>query len=207
MAVHLGRLRLPQRFLDYTFGKLRSVHAEGARLTAATRRTLQKKLNAAQERLDALLQLKLAPKNRDGALLSDDEYLMQKGAIRSEIRLLEEQLATVLRQGTTWVDDCERFFTFTQRLVARFSESTVDDKKTLLLLIGSNLTLSGGKVALGLRKPYDLLWNLPLAGTEPEFPIEPAQVAAASEKVLMLSSWQALLSAIRSYHLPGIALI
>ena len=137
----LSRLRIPQAFLDYAFARLRTVHADEAKLADSARRSLQGQVNGAEQKLDSLLQFKLSPSNRDGELLSDEEYLRQKRTIRRDLDLLQERLATLHAQSANWLDDCERFFAFTQHLTSRFLDGSVEDKKTLLLLVCSNLTL------------------------------------------------------------------
>jgi site-specific DNA recombinase len=204
-AALLARLRLPQPFLDYAFEKLHDSHAAEARVADAARRRLQGQVNAAQQRLDGLLQMRLSPRNRDGELLSDEEYLRQKRPLRRELDLLQEQLSTIQQQSHTWVDDCERFFAFTQRLVRSFAEGSAEDKKMLLLLICSNLTLTDRKVAAVLQEPYASLAELPIADGGGDFPSEPREVASASEKVLKSVRWLHLLTGIRTYTLPPIA--
>jgi site-specific DNA recombinase len=198
----LARFRLPPVFLEYAFARLRTVHAEEARLADASRRSLQGQLNAAQQKLDGLLHLKLSPLNRSGELLSDEEYLRQKRALQRDLDLLQEQLETIQQQGMTWIDDCEAFFHFTQRLVPKFTQGGVEEKKTLLLLICSNLTLTDQKVAAVYQEPYASLAGFELAGKLEEFPSEPRKVASVSEKVLTLVSWQHLLTLVRTYRLP-----
>ena len=77
-----------------------------------------------------------------------------------------------------------------------------DPRKALLLLICSNLTLRDGELAPVLREPYASLAKMPIAGDGGDFPSEPRQVAAASQKVMKSVSWLRLLTAIRTYTLP-----
>jgi len=198
----LGRLRVPNAFLKYTFRRLRTVHAAEAKAADASRRGLQGQINAAQKRLDALLQLKLSPRNEAGELLSDEEYLQRKREIAKEHEILQEQHQTVLRQGRTWIDDCEAFFRFTQGLVRAFAEGAVEEKKTLLMMICSNVTLTDRKVCAVLQEPYSALAELPIAGQGADFPFEPEKVAAASKEVLNSVSWLHLVTGIRTYTLP-----
>lgn len=201
----LAGFRLPPAFIEYAFSRLRTVHAEEARVADASRRSLQSQLNAAQQQLDGLLQLKLSPLNRSGELLSDAEYLRQKRVLQRNLELFQEQLTTILQQGVTWIDDCEAFFAFAQRLVPKFVKGGIEDKKTLLLIVCSNLTLTDQKVAAVYQEPYASLAAFELAGADGDFPSEPREVATASEKVLASVTWRHLLTAIRTYQLPPIA--
>ncbi len=202
----LARLRVPQRFLDYALRRLRSAHAAEAKVADVARRGLQGRVNSAQQRLDSLLQLKLSPSNRAGELLSDEEYLQQKRAIRKELDLLHERLAALQAQGVTWMGDCERFFDFTQRQGREFAGRPTEDKQAFLLMVCSNLTLRDQVVAAEYQEPYASLAGFELAGSDDEFPSEPGKVASASEDALKSVRWLHLLTAIRTYTLPPIAL-
>ncbi len=195
-------LRIPQSFLDYSLDRLRHVHAAEAELSMALRRKLQGQRNTCQLKLDGLLQLKISPGNVGGALLSDDEFLQQKTAIRRDIEQLDEQLATVEKQGENWVDDCERFFAFTQRLRHRFEDAAIDDKRILLLHVCSNLTLKDRNVAAEYREPYATLAGFPLAGVERTGGFEPVSVHAVAENSELMAKWLHLVGVIRIHGAP-----
>ena len=185
----LARLRIPQSYLDFAFSKLKTVHESEAQFTEATRRKFQGQLNACQQKLDALLQMKISPKNQKGELLSDEEYLQQKKLIRDEFDMVQKQLTAIQQQGLGWVDDCERFFVFTQRVATRFAITTVEDKKALLLLICQNLTLKDQKVAAVYREPYASLSTFALAGTDEKTTSEPEKLLTVAEKPDIVTSW------------------
>ncbi len=159
----LSGLRIPQSFLDFAFKKLRTVHVHEAQYTDAQRRKFQGQLNGCQQRLDGLLQLKISPNNADGSMLSDDEYIAQKKTIREEFEMVEKQLKTVQQQGLNWIDDCEHFFSFTQRLATKFQHTTIEDKKALLHLVCSNMRLTDQEVAADYREPYASLAGFAVA--------------------------------------------
>ena len=168
----------------------------------ALRRKLQGQLQHLPAKLDGLLQLKIAPGNVGGALLSDDEYLQQKTAIRRDIEHLEEQLATVEKQGETWVDDCERFFAFTQRLRYRFEDAAIEDKRVLLLHVCSNLTLKDRNVAAEYREPYATLAGFPLAGVERTGGFEPVSAQPWPKTSELMAKWLHLVGVIRIHGAP-----
>jgi hypothetical protein len=147
--------------------------------------------------------MKLSPANADGELLTDEEYLRQKAVIRRELDEVKERLAAVQGQGKTWVDDCERFFRFAQRLVRSFDRASADDKRALLLLACSNLTLKDGKVAAVYQEPYATLAGFSLAGRAVGVKFEPEEARALAGKPELAHEWRALVDAVRTYRLPG----
>ncbi len=197
----LSRLRLPQVFLDYAFPKLKQCHLAQAELSAARRQALQSQLNACNTRLDSLLQLKLSAGNIAGALLSDEEYLLQKVRIKEELHGVQQQLAAEQQQGETWIEDCERFFAFTQQLAGKFAEASVEDKRALLLFICSKLTLKDRRLEATFRAPFAAVASFPLAGQPETTQSERTKVLAAAENRNMLQSWLGILDGIRTFWL------
>ncbi len=191
-------LRLSEAYLAYAFAKLRKCHALEAEFSHALRLKLQGELNASQQKLDALLQLKIAPANRDGELLSDEEYLRQKRVLKDESDLTQRQLLSAQKQGETWMDDCEAFFRITQRLATQFHAASAEQKKDVLLLVCSNLTLTDQNVGAVYREPYAALADFPLAGDDPNFPTEPEKIAEACEKPEIVVKWLGILDTIRA---------
>jgi len=192
-------LRLPPAYLDYALRKLRKAHTFQARSSEATRIMHQTRVNECQHKLDALLQLKLSPANTGGALLGDEEYLRQKSSLRQDLDSARQELASVEAQADTWIDDCERFFDFTQWLAAKFQKAPPEERQSLLHLVCQNLTLKGENMVADYRDGYLELSEFPLAGKEAEFPSEPALVASESEKYVNSDEWLVTLAAIRTY--------
>ncbi|TSC57249.1 MAG: resolvase domain-containing protein, partial [Candidatus Peregrinibacteria bacterium Greene0416_62] len=111
---------IPQNFLKFAFKKVRILYSQETQVSEASSRKLRKEYDTHKQRLDALLQLKLSSKNIDGNLLSDDEYLAQKAVIKKEMQDLEELLHSRNSEDLIWIDDCERFFDFTQSIAKKF---------------------------------------------------------------------------------------
>src|SRR5204863_425770 len=72
------------------------------------------------------------------------------------------------QQSQTWVEDCERFFVFTQELARRFSEGSIEEKRAALFLICSKLTLRDKRIEAEFRDPFAAVAGFPLAGKPDE---------------------------------------
>ncbi len=112
----IKRLVIPRTFLEFAFKRLRESHKTESQVQNTARQSLERRYGVLKAKLDALLELKLSPKNSSGAFLSDEEYLDQKNAIRSEMLVLEQQRESYKNQADTWLEDCEKFIHFTQEL-------------------------------------------------------------------------------------------
>lgn len=201
----LSGLRLPQAYLDYALSKLRQCHAAQTEFAAARRHKLQSQLNAGHARLDGLLQLKISPANAAGALLSDEEYLTQKLRIQEELDTFQRQLTADAQQGKTWIDDCERFFAFTQGLTDNFAKASAEEKQSALFLVYSKLVLRDHTVTAAFREPFASLAAFPLAGMPGGGQFEPIRLRTVAEKPEIVASWLGILDSIRTALTPGTA--
>ncbi|MDO8468155.1 MAG: recombinase family protein [Candidatus Peribacter sp.] len=150
---------IPREFLVYASKRVRVMHKEAAGSVDALRNRLERKFGDLKQRLDALLQLKLSPKNTDGRLISDDEYVEQKMAVRVEMQGIEEQIRSIKQEGNNWMDDCERFVESALCLDQTLQHATMEQKKELLVMVASNILLKDGNVAITYRDPYAAILN------------------------------------------------
>ncbi len=185
----LLKLSLPQEFIEDAFKRTRKVFSQEVQSGESIRRKLQGQYNACKQRLDSLLKMKLSAKNVNSEMLSDEEYLAQKQEIKKELDTVEVQLKTHNQHDLTWVDDCEQFFDFTQMLRRSFTESSIDDKKYLMLLICQNLNLKDQELAATYREPYATLAKFSLAGREPDSPLVREKRLLQAEKSDIFDSW------------------
>jgi len=195
-------LRLPPSFLDYSLTRLKKSHAVQTKFAAAHRQKLQSQVNACHARLDGLVQLKISPANVTGDLLSDDEYLRQKRMIQGELTTVERQLASAQGQGNTWIEDCERFFAFTQGVAAAFESAGVEEKRAALFVVCSKLTLTDHRVRAEFREPFRALAAFPLAGRGGKPESEPFARLPEGTNSPIMQSWLGILDAIRTHGVP-----
>jgi site-specific DNA recombinase len=160
----LTGLVIPPSFLSFAFDKTKKLHKQEVKTVDTQRKSIERSYDEGKRRLDNLLQMKLSPKNVDGALLSEDEYIEQKKNIKDEMEKLEAQLQDKKGTGTNWVDDCEGFISTTQDFCRCFENGTLEEKKELFLLLCSNMTLKDGELAFSYAEPFESIAKFSLAG-------------------------------------------
>lgn len=186
------KLNFPETFLKHAMQKVRALYSQESRAFDVMRHKLQTEYNNCKHKIDALLQMKISPKNANGELLSDEEYIAQKNALKAELDLLEEQLGTQHQQGGNWLDDCERFLQFTQRLPEMLAEASMNGKREIMMLVCSNVILKDQKIAVTYHEPFASMAKFPLAGKGREAGFEPERGLREAENPELLHLWQAL---------------
>lgn len=142
MEAYLTTIRASETVKAWVARYLRATHDQEVRAHHDIRRTQQSRYEACQQRFENLLSLKLSPANADGSLLSDEEYRDQKSRLLAEKVRLEAQLQDgedQVRQETTKVG--QTFF-FACHAWEWFVNGTLEDKRHILMAIGSNLILT-----------------------------------------------------------------
>lgn len=188
----LVRLNFPEPFLVHAFQKVRALYSQESRAFDVMRHKLQGEYNNCKHKIDALLQMKISPKNADGALLSDEEYIAQKNTLKAELDLLEEQLGAQHQSGGTWLDDCERFLKFTQRLPEMLAGASISGKREIMMLVCSNVILKDQEITVEYHEPFASMAKFPLAGKGRETGSEPEYWQKEAEKPELVEMWQAL---------------
>lgn len=182
----IQKLIIPRSFLEFAFSKVKDSYGRESQVLNAARQNVERRYGQLKAQLDALLELKLSPKNASGDLLSDDEYLDRKKVIRGEMLEIEQQREAYKKQGDTWIEDCEKFIGFTQELCTRFQKATLEQKKELMFLLCSNATIKNGSVAFSYREPFASIAKFPLAGNGR---FEPRASLSEKKKSSLFTEW------------------
>jgi site-specific DNA recombinase len=153
----LKRVTVSQRFVKWALKYLSTLHDEETKSHTATITQLQNSYNDCVKRLDNLVQLKISPANSDNTLLSDSEFLAQKTALVTEKTKLEESLSNQGQRVNNWLETVEEHFNFALHARHRFEVGTPEEKREMLVTIGSNLTLLDKVLGLDLENEYAFL--------------------------------------------------
>ena len=157
IAVYLATLRLPEPFQAWVRLYLPTIHDQEVAAHAEVRKTQQCAYAACVQRLENLLQLKLSPANTDGTLLSDEEYGRQRSQLLTEKARLEEKLRDAepcIAPGTQIV---EQTFVFACHAWEWFVHGTLEEKRQILMAVGSNLMLTNKILRIDAKKPFVVL--------------------------------------------------
>lgn len=153
----LKKVTVSQRFVKWALKYLSTLHDEETKSHTATITQLQNSYNDCVKRLDNLVQLKISPANSDNSLLSDSEFLAQKTALVTEKTKLEESLNNQGQRVNNWLETVEEHFNFALHARHRFEVGTPEEKREMLVTIGSNLTLLDKVLGLDLENEYAFL--------------------------------------------------
>ncbi|OGG08864.1 hypothetical protein A2154_02215 [Candidatus Gottesmanbacteria bacterium RBG_16_43_7] len=137
----LSQIEIPQSFVDWAVKQIQVMNKDEAEFRENTLETLSQAHQNARKRLDNLLDLKIAPNNQDGSLLSDEEYKKRKTELEAEISGIERQLGTIDKRMFEVADRITETFTFAATARKRFDVGDNKTKRKILMSLGSHFTL------------------------------------------------------------------
>jgi DNA invertase Pin-like site-specific DNA recombinase len=143
----LGRIHVSDDYRSWAITHLRQVHEQETQARAAVDRSLDAAYRDSQKKLDALTDLRLQ------ALLTDEEYAAKRQDLLGEQLRLKERLVDADTQADHWRDLAERAFIFANEAKARFANGALEEKREILLALGSNLVLKGRILRIQLETP------------------------------------------------------
>ena len=154
---YLSRIQISEAFKTWAIKYLHELHANEVVARNEILRSQETAYADCLKRLDNLIALKTAPQNANGELLSDLEYGRQRSESLKEKARLEQLLRDTGHRVERWVELTEKTFEFACSIRKRFADSDTQDKKEILVAIGSNLILKGKKLFIEAKKPFLIL--------------------------------------------------
>jgi site-specific DNA recombinase len=143
----LKEITLPDKFHDWATERLQRQLRSSKADRDAQKDSLERAKAASAKELDNLTTLRV----RD--LLTDDEYLERRRQIeRTQIGVAQSLGA--LAQNTSRFEPSATIISFNKTLVSRFSEGNIQDRRTILTIVGSNLILKHRELSIDARKPF-----------------------------------------------------
>lgn len=175
----LGWISISQQFKDWAVKYLHELHEMDGASQQEIVQSQQKAYKECQAQIEALLNFKMSPANRDGSLLSDAEYAERRGQLLKIKTTIEDQLKNAGERKEQVLKLARQTFEFACEVQERFAKGDSQTKKEILATLSSNLILKDKKLLIEARKPFFILGDT-MFPDAPEIP--PIEPESASEK-------------------------
>jgi site-specific DNA recombinase len=147
----LRGLTLPPRALKWLNSQARSDILREATRRTAVRQTLEKTIAGVRRSEEALLDLRLRE------MVDDALFTEKRQALAQQRQALELKLSQSQESGEEIEKLVQRTFVFSAKAAEVFRSSTPVQKRVILATVGSNPTLTGRKLRIEYRMPFQLL--------------------------------------------------
>lgn len=150
----LGTMKVSQRFMDWAIKWLNVVNQGQNEARETQYNALKNSYEEIVGKIKNLLDLKISPDNRDGNLISNEEYDQKREELLGEKAKVQENFAKVDRHIDEWTDLAAKTFDFAATAQERFTNGDIEDRKIILRAIGSHLILKDRKLTIEARTPF-----------------------------------------------------
>jgi hypothetical protein len=166
-------ISISEKFKDWAIKHLHDLHAQEKSMQDDMVKSQRKALQECLGAIDTLVNLKTSSGNRNGMLLSDDEYAERRGKLLTEKATLEQLLQNAEQRLEQPLKLSAETFEIAHAAMKKFAEGDANTKKEILAAVQSNLTLKDKKLIFEARKPFLILENTLYPETRVIKPIEP----------------------------------
>lgn len=168
---YLQKICIPEGFCEWAMKQLKLENKKEAEDREQIKTTIQKRYNACVSKIDALIDMRASNE------LSSEEYANKRSELMQEKDKAQTLLNDLDERVDKWIDKAEEIFNFAKTAADIFNKGTLEQKKTTLASLGSNLTLRDGKLSIILHKPLKLIEDISKEAKEISERFEPLDVA------------------------------
>jgi DNA invertase Pin-like site-specific DNA recombinase len=142
---YLEKVHVPDRLLNIAIGILEERRREQKAERAVVEKSVEQALTTCRRKLDNLNQMRL------NDLIDDEEYSVEKRKLAEEKIGLEKKISEGCQPDT--LDAAEETLTFANLARDRFQNGSIEDKRAILMRIGSNFLLKDRILLIQAKKP------------------------------------------------------
>lgn len=150
----LGKIKLSDKFLDWAGKWLKEAENQDRDVRHASYKSLKKQHNELNKKLESLYDTWLESKIKKDGLLNDDEYKNIKQKLLSEKASVYQRFTNVDKDWEAWTDLSIKTMNFAGAAQEKWLHGSIQDKKAIMTVIGSNLVLKDKKLAIEPKTPF-----------------------------------------------------
>ena len=146
----LRRIRLPDDYRDWAMKHLRDMAAEEASTRKAASQSVESAAKAVEKQLGALTDLRVR------GFIDDEEFAAKRRELVESRLRLRERLA---KHGNTpnWLEPASQAILFANEATIRFERGSIDERRRILLTVGSHFLMKERILRIQLQKPFVLI--------------------------------------------------
>lgn len=144
IKTEIDKYTISEKFRDWALRILQEEHSEEAMEREAIYRSQLSALETSQRELDSLITMRMRE------LINDEQYTSRKKELTDRIVILKQKVGETQSRAYNWLQHTERAFNFAHTARTKFEDpkTTLDEKKGILLELGWNHNIKGGKLLI-----------------------------------------------------------
>ncbi len=147
----LKGIEIPKEFTDWALSWLQKQNNVEIEERSTIQKNLQNLYNDIQKQIDTLLDFLVK------GFIEQNEYQRKKDLLLLERQEISKKLKTTEKRADDWLELTEKTFLFATYARVWFAEGTIEQKRTILRTLGTNLILKDKILSLDQHKPFVIM--------------------------------------------------
>ncbi len=148
---YLDGLQLSPRFVEWAIKWLKVMHGKQEELREAKYKTTEQAYQEVVRKINRVVEITLS------GMLTPEEGMAKKQELEFEKKRLMEELAKIDTHVSEWSYLAIQTFDLVKNIKEKFANGSIDQRKIILRVIGSNLILKDKKLQIEIRNPFEYI--------------------------------------------------
>jgi site-specific DNA recombinase len=143
----LDKISIPHNFAQFAIDNLYRIQQEDQRLGKDIQKNTENQIKNIEDKLNKLLDLVVSE------TITESDYKAKKSDLERQLKILKSNY----QPTDDWIKKAESIFNVSRLVKQRFQSGSDEEKRDLLLAVGSNLTIKDHKIAIKFKKPFQII--------------------------------------------------
>lgn len=145
---YLNSIQLSDKFIAWAIKWLKVMHGKQGEIREARYKTAEQAYQESVKKIERCVELTIS------GMLTTEEGMARKQELEVEKQRLSDELGKLDSHVNDWSNLAINTFDFVKNIKEKFSNGSIEQRKTILRVIGSNLLLKDKKLDIEIRMPF-----------------------------------------------------
>lgn len=160
---YLQSIKLSPRFVEWGIKWLKVMHANQQKAKESKLTSIQDEYNLVDKKISNLVDLMIE------GIVNKEEGIVKKQKLEEDKTRLFNILAKIDNAANEWTNLSMQTLDFVKTAPLKFETGTIEQKKTILKVIGSNWVVKDKKLNIAIRKPFSYIQDVVREQTSQNF--------------------------------------
>ena len=148
---YMDTITLSTPFVEWAIKWLKVMHSNQEQLREAKYKTTEQSYQDVVKRINRVVEMTMSE------MLTTQEGMERKQELELEKQRLSDELSKMDTHVTEWSNLAIQTFDLVKNIKERFTNGTIEQRKTILRVIGSNLVIKDKKIDIMVRTPFEYI--------------------------------------------------
>ncbi len=150
----LEDIQIDEEFYELAIEEINKTNAGEVEMYNAKRKKQTAELKNIETKFQNLVSLKISPENKEGDLLSIEDFKYQKEMLTKQRQLIQDEMGVTEKNEEVWYEACVSYLDFVKNIKDRFYGTTPEEKRDMFQFFYYNPVLKDQTVLYTAKSPH-----------------------------------------------------